>query len=132
MSTRERLADVTGPAAPYNPFCDEAFVDDVIADLLDHRDEWRHPGRLVLERRGGECDPTDLAVATYKAAEAARRVGFQIEGDTVLGYRLTGWKRVRFVRLADVLQWPPAERDERPHRAAQPLLGQLTIAEAVG
>ena len=129
---RERLTAVKEPAAHYNPFCDEAFVDEVIADLLDHRGEWRHPGRLILDRRRGECDSTDLAIATYKAAEAARRVGFQIDGDTVLGYRLTGWKRVRFVRLAAVLQWPPAASDERSHRAAEQLPGQLSIAEAVG
>lgn len=132
MNLRERPAAVTGRVAPYNPFCDESFVDDVIADLLDHRGEWRHPGRLVLELRGGDCDPTDLAIATYKAVEAARRVGFQIEGDKVLGYRLTGWRRVRFVRVSRVLQWPPQERGDRSHTAPDQLPGQLTINEAVG
>jgi hypothetical protein len=119
------------PLVPYNPFHDDAFCDDVVNDILEHRGEWRHPGRIVLEARGGECDATDLAIAVYKSVEAARRVGFVIHGDTIHGYRFVEWRRVRFVRLALVFAWPPADSDERSHRAPPPLPGQMTIAEAV-
>jgi hypothetical protein len=116
---------------PYNPFHDDAFCDAVVNDILEHRGEWRHPGRAILESRGGECDATDLAIAVYKSVEAARRVGFVIDGDTVRGYKFVEWRRVRFVRLAVVLAWPPGDAGERSHRALAQLPGQMTIAEAV-
>ena len=127
MSTAPALLE--RPTA-YNPFHDESFCDAVVNDILEHRGEWRHPGRAILEARGGECDATDLAIAVYKAVEAARRVGFVIDGDTVHGYRFVEWHRVRFVRLALVFAWPPSDSGERSDKPAQ-VPGQMTLAEAV-
>jgi len=115
----------------YAPWLDEEFVSDVVNILRRREGEWVHPGRIVLEMRGGECDPFLLAQATYKAVCVARRLGDQISGDTVLGYRYEGFTRTRYIRIASALVWPPAVTDERSHKAAPQLPGQMTIKEAL-
>lgn len=104
----------------YNPLHDPRFLSDVVTVVLRANGEWCHAGRVVLEERGGTCDPHLLADATYYAVEQARRVGLVIEGDQALGYRFLRFEYVTYVRPRRELSWPPRE-----------LATQLTIAEAV-
>jgi hypothetical protein len=114
----------------YHPATDPDFVTDVVNHLRRSEGQWTHPGRVVLEMRGAECDAVILAVYTYKAVLVARRLGDRIEGDTQLGYRYTGYERVRFVNVEWASRWPDVPAEDRPHRRRR-LLGQLSIAEAV-
>ena len=107
--------------AEYNPLHDRRFLSDVVSAVLLAAGEWCHPGRLVLEDRGGTCDAHLLADATHYAVEQARRLGHVVEGDPVRGYRFVRFEYTTYVRPRDVLCWPP---DEFPT--------QLAIAEAMG
>lgn len=106
----------------YNPCHDEAFCDDVVNYLRDHKGEWCHPGRFVLQTRMGDCDAVTLAEFTYRAVTVARRLGDVIDGDTQLGYRYRCWRRVRFTDLAWASQWPDVPpMNLRSHKRRPPL-----------
>ena len=117
---------------PYDPRHDPSFPSDVVNLLRDNRGEWLHPGRIVLEQRGGECDPILLADATYRAVTNARRLGDVIEGDPARGYCYRRFERVRFVDLAWASQWPDVPVNMRSHRRAGTVQGQMALHEAVG
>jgi len=101
----------------YHPAHDPAFMSDVIDIVLARRGEWCHPGRILLERRGGACDCHELGDYTHYAVKQARRIGLQIDGDKARGYRFVRFCYITRVRPDDVLAWPP---DELP--------GQLTLS----
>lgn len=107
------------PRVDYHPCHDPHFGRDIARDLLHHVGEWRHPGREVLEMRGGTCDSAELAIATWRAIESLRRVGLVIEGDPGrygLGYRLTDIDPPRYLHLH--------ETDDEPRGEVE---GQLSI-----
>jgi len=117
------------PTDTYSPACDDGFCDAIVADLIDHRDEWRHPGRVVLEQRAPGCQlsAVELAEYTYRAVTVWRRLGHVIDGDTQLGYRWRGCQRPRFVNLAWASQWPNVPMNVRVHRRRQPPSEQMTM-----
>ena len=98
---------------PYDPRRDACFASDVLDIVVQAHGEWCHPGRVVLERRGGACDCAYLAQCTGEAIGKGRRVGLRIEGSKRLGYRLVGFRYVRYVRPEAVLAWPPAGLPEK-------------------
>lgn len=121
-----------GLTTDYNPATDPDFVSDVVNDLREHPHEWRHAGRIVLERRGADCEPVILAEYTYKAVQVARRLGDLVDGDTVLGYRYVGFRQRKFVKVEWASRWPEVPLDDRPHRRRRRAAGQLVLtAEGV-
>ncbi len=103
---------------PEHPAHDPAWADDLLTDLLWHMGEWatvcrarRGPGARSGAREPwfpkGRCvgphadlPSLELAEARCFVVEAARRLGFIIEGDSGAGrgYRLMSFRRRPYVR----------------------------------
>lgn len=108
---------------PYDPRLDPEFVNAVLDVVVSCHPHFVHAGRVVLQRRGGECDCHDLADCTAQAINKGRRVGLLVEGDRVHGYCLRGFKYVRYLQPHKVLAWPPAD-------ATNPLSGDAGEARS--
>jgi len=81
----------------YNPRHDPTYVDRVLCDLFAHWGQWRRLQATV----GGDFETVRDAV------QVGRNLGFVIEGDHGLGYRVVDFHRVRYLRVAQAAEWPP-------------------------
>jgi len=88
------MTDAGAPDPRHNP----CFVELVLNDLLEHRDEWRRLGRLYAP----DCLAHDRSCVVRDAVFIGRRLGFVIEGDLNRGYRYLRWQRPRYVRIKGV------------------------------
>lgn len=88
---------MTSPHTDWSPRWDSTFKDEWLGWLIDHRDEWTHPTDLFLA--SDELQRDHLRQCAYEAVEAARRLGFDIEGDRSKGYRFVGYSLPRYIRL---------------------------------
>lgn len=83
----------------YNPRHDETYAERVLLDLFTHWGAWRR----LHETVGGDFE------TVREAVQVGRNLGFAIEGDHGLGYRVIDFHRVRYLRVAKAGEWPPEE-----------------------
>ena len=79
----------TAPAPPH-PRHDREFTDRCLEDLFRHWGTWRPLGRLYA----AHVPSYERCKVVGEAVAHGRRIGFQIEGDAQLGYRVVGFRRV--------------------------------------
>jgi hypothetical protein len=84
----------------YNPRHDAEYPDRLLNDLIGHKGSWR---RLHVIYSGNH-------ETVREAIEIGRRIGLMIEGDRALGYRYTGFRRIRKVHVAKAERWPADHR----------------------
>ncbi len=54
-------------------------------------------------------DPAERSWIVRSAVDIGRRIGLQIIGDPLRGYRYVGFQRLRYVRPIVIESWPPTE-----------------------
>lgn len=110
------------PDPPENPRWDPGFVDRLLVDLFTHWGEWRQLGRLYA----AHVPSYDRCCVVRDAVDWGRKLGFEIEGDRRLGYRVTGFRHPQQVYLLK-----PGAREQE--HAEHQVPGQLSlVGETVG
>jgi len=89
-----------------HPRHDYAFADRLANDLLQHFGEWRALPSLYAPGVPDRCEIVRDVIVRLK------RLGFLIEGDRRLGYRLTGFHGFRYVHVVQALTAPVEPPDE--------------------
>lgn len=85
------------PTRPrYNARHDADYIDRVIVDVLSHWGRYRRLQRTV----GGTYE------SVRDAIKVAERLGFEFEADHDHGYRVTGFRRRRYLRADVACLWP--------------------------
>jgi hypothetical protein len=79
----------TPPASPH-PRHDPEFCDRCIIDLLQNWGRWRLLGRLYA----AQMPSGERCCVVREAVDHARRIGFEVEDDPRLGYRVVGFHHV--------------------------------------
>jgi hypothetical protein len=75
----------------------ETYPDRILLDLFTHWGQWR---RLQHTVGGNAWEVRDAVVV-------ARNLGFVVQGDRALGYRVVDWHRILNLRVAKASEWPP-------------------------
>ncbi len=82
------LAAPLGPCPAADPRHDPDFVDRCLVDLFTHWGEWRRLGRLYA----AHVPDYERCTAVRHAVDWGRRIGFVIEGNRSLGYRVVAFR----------------------------------------